>query len=96
MNLFDLNVYLNCLKSIKCELETDSSADTPCLAQSLNNLQNYLEQIKSIEHSVVFKQGNQHAATSKSLYSKEELKSKLLFKLNNCLNEEFETINLKL
>ena len=95
MNVFDLSVYLNCLKSIKCELETNS-ADTPCLSLALNNLENYLEQIKSIEHSVIFQQDNQSATTSKSLYSKQELKIKLLFKLNNCLNEEFETINLKL
>ena len=76
------------MNSIKHELDVNST-NSACLSQSLENLENYFEQINSVEQSVVFSDDNQNAS---KLYCKEKLKKRLWFKLNNYLNEEFETV----
>lgn len=81
--LFDLNLYLNDLKTIQNELD---------LNELLNNLQNYFQQIDSIEKSILFQESQEVS----KYYDKNELKCKLLFKLNNYVNEYLELILMKL
>jgi hypothetical protein len=91
-NLFDLRIYLKCLMSIQNGLGVNPT-DSACLSQSLNTLQNYFEQINSVEQSVIFSEEFQNES---NYYCKDKLKKRILFKLNNYLNEEFEMVYLKL
>jgi len=81
-NFFDLNIYLNGMKSIQNDLGSNFFEET------INKLENYFEQINSIEKSILFQENFE--------LDKDELKSKLLFKINNNVNENMELIFLKL
>lgn len=79
---FDLNIYLNGMKSIQNELSSN------ILEGTINKLENYFEQINSIDKSLLFQENFE--------LDKDELKRKLLFKINNNVNENMELISLKL
>ena len=81
-NYFDLNIYLNGMKSIQNELSSN------ILEGTINKLENYFEQINSIDKSLLFQENFE--------LDKDELKRKLLFKINNNINENMELISLKL
>lgn len=81
-NYFDLNIYLNGMKSIQNELSSN------ILEGTINKLENYFEQINSIDKSILFQENFG--------LDKDELKRKLLFKINNNLNENMELVSLKL
>jgi hypothetical protein len=81
-NYFDLNIYLNGMKSIQNELSSN------ILEGTINKLENYFEQINSIDKSLLFQENFE--------LDKDELKRKLLFKINNNVNENMELISLKL
>jgi hypothetical protein len=81
-NYFDLNIYLNGMKSIQNELSSN------ILEGTINKLENYFEQINSIDKSILFQENFE--------LDKDELKRKLLFKINNNLNENMELVSLKL
>ena len=67
-NYFDLNIYLNGMKSIQNELSSN------ILEGTINKLENYFEQINSIDKSLLFQENFE--------LDKDELKRKLLFKIN--------------
>lgn len=81
---FDLKLYLNSINSIGKELELNSSTQ---LGKNLNELDNYLNQINCIKKSFIFN----NEEINKELNNK-EIKQKLLFKINQLVNQNIKII----
>ena len=93
MSGFDLKSYLSQIDSIKAYLNVTSPLQT-----HLKDLDNYLEQIKCINHTSLFSSNNDGQtflnldSSSSITLNKEEAKQKLLFKITSLLNENIQLI----
>jgi hypothetical protein len=86
----ELTLYLNDINSIKKLLNLDS--DLSKFSEILNDLENYYEQANSIKSakSSLFK--SSYNGNPINVIEREELRHKLLFKINKLINENIELV----
>lgn len=89
---FNLNIYLNELKSIRNELDLRKPfVEGMSLNDVFNNLDNFFGQFASIHRSKIFE-----TSIDNTNYNKTELKAKLEFKISNLINECIDHLYLKM
>ena len=88
---FDVGVYLKELEAVKTIFAKSTSVN---FLSILSSLENYLEQIKSIRSCELFRRNDTQRVESGEWNDYDNVKIKLIYKLNNLANECLRELDL--